>query len=130
MPNKNWVGAAVGRAVAATVVGMSLIVGAAGTAFAGTSIPWTWNSDDEDVEGRFLDVGEHVQGIEDDGPGYIDYYVPYTGDDGRWYIPGGDDGSVHDLNLDYAEGHYFNMKVCQYWSYLPDDCTGTLVGIT
>ena len=110
-----------------TVTALSGLV--AGPATASTDIPWTWNSSDQDSKAHFIATGEHLQGAEYSGSGYIKY--EYTGASGlSWNIPGSTDRTVKDLDLSIAENKYFGLQVCESKTGLPDDCSSWKRGVS
>ncbi len=113
------------RALATVAV---LLTGAgltAAPAAAQQDIPWTWNSNDHDVRGRFEATGEKVLAREYHGRTYIDYQRS-----SRWWIPGSHTGAMKTLNLSYPEGKAFKFNVCQHHENFPDDCSGWRYGAT
>lgn len=85
-------------------------------------IPWTWNSSDHNIRAKFESTGEHLYAQEVTGDDYVDWQAASRGLS-RWWIPGNHDGNTKDLDLDLPENQWFSMKVCQYWSVAPDDCS-------
>lgn len=114
--------------VAAMAAGAFALVGAP-AAQAGEDIPWTWNSEDHDVEARFASFGEWLYAKEYNDPGYVDWY---HGDSGshRWWVPGDGNGNRQENNLSLSEGKTFAMKVCQHHTAWPDDCSGWKYGVS
>lgn len=105
----------------AVVIGAIAALGVAAPASA--DIAWTWNNnDDRDSKAKFVSYGEHVYAYEYEGTDYVDYaYGPNEGL--RWYIPGKEDKTQKDLNLDIKEGLVFQMEVCEDKNLAPDDCS-------
>lgn len=117
------------KTLAALVAAAGLTAGFGGPASASQDIPWTWNSGDHDSKAQFKAYGEHLQGAEYSGSGYIDYeYANVTGL--TWNIPGSTDGTVKDLNLTIDENKYFGLQVCEEKTGLPDDCSSWKQGVS
>lgn len=115
--------------LAALVAAAGLSAGLAAPAIASQDIGWTWNSGDEDSKARFLAYGEHLQGLEKSGSGYIKYeYATVSGL--TWNIPGSTDNTVKDLDLSIDENKYFGLQVCEVKTGLPDDCSSWKRGVS
>ena len=118
------------RNLAISCLASAALFGGASPALAGEDIPWTWNnSSDKDVKGAFKHYGEHFQAYEYEGNDYLDY--DWSGiDPQRWYIPGSEDKTLKDLNLEIAEGKATGFQACETKFAAPDDCSDWKWGVS
>lgn len=111
-------------------IGGIAVLGLAAPAIAQQDIAYTWNNNsDQDAKAKFESEGEHIYAYEYEGNDYVDY--SYGSNSGlRWYIPGSEDKSRKDNNLEIAEGVVFKMQVCEEKWASPDDCSTWRSGIS
>lgn len=100
-------------------VALLATIGFASPSYAGSDIPWTWNSGDHDSKGKFKSYGDDFKGRGYHGTNYIDWSSTGYGYN-RWWIY---QGSTQTLNLNFPEGNWVGMEVCQENVGWPDDCS-------
>lgn len=92
------------------------------TAFAGTNVPWIWNSDDHDAKARFRHYGEHVDLCKHNNAKVKVQVQTQTSGSRSGTYDGGVD-SCKDFNWSFAEGDWVRIKVCEVKTAFPDDCS-------
>ncbi|MDN5894741.1 MAG: hypothetical protein L0H93_12020, partial [Nocardioides sp.] len=107
-------------ALAITTFGATMALAPA--AYAGTNIGWVWNSDDHDAKARFRNVGDHVDLCRHNNA-KVKVQVR-TGRSGT--RSGSYNGAIDtckNLNWNFDEGDWVQIKVCEVKTAFPDDCS-------
>lgn len=106
----------------ACVGGAALVLVSPAAAFAGTDIPWIWNSDDHDAKARFRHYGEHVDLCKHNNA-EVKVYVRTESSGSREGTYDGAIDSCKDFNWSFTEGDWVQIKVCEVKTLAPDDCS-------